>query len=52
MMSCFASIRNSGGDLRLANVHDAAMKSFKLTGIDALLKIFDSIDEAVDSFGS
>ena len=51
MMSCLTSIRNRGGDLRLANVHDAAMKSFKITRFDALIKIFDTIDEAVDSFG-
>ncbi len=52
IISCLTSIRNRGGDLRLANVHDAAMKSFELTGIDALIKMYDTIDEAVDSFSS
>ncbi len=52
ILSCLTSIRNSGGDLRLANVNDAAMKSFELAGIDALIKMYDTIEEAVDSFSS
>ena len=51
MMGCLTSIRNKGGDLRLSNVHDAARKSFKLTGFDALLKMYDTIDGAINSYG-
>ena len=50
LMGCLTSLRNKGGDLRLANVHDAAMKYFKITKLDSVIEIFGTIDGAVNSY--
>ena len=50
MLACLTSSRNKGGDIRFANAHDAAMKYFQVTKLETVIDIFDTIDEAVNSF--
>jgi anti-sigma B factor antagonist len=50
IMGCLTSLRNKGGDLRLANVHDAAMKYFKITKLDLVIEIYGTIEGAVNSY--
>jgi len=52
MIACLTSSRNKGGDLRFSNVHDATKKYFTITKLDTVVKLFDTIDEAVNSFSS
>ena len=51
MMGCLTTLRNTGGDLRLANVHDAAMKYFTITKLDTVIEIYGTIDGAINSYG-
>jgi anti-sigma B factor antagonist len=50
IMGCLTSLRNKGGDLRIANVHDAAMKYFTITRLDVVIKIYGTLDGAVNSY--
>lgn len=42
--------RHKGGDLRIAAVQAQVDKIFKLSKFDRIVKIFPSVDEAVQSF--
>lgn len=42
--------RQNGGDLRLAAVQPQVNKIFKLSRFDKIVRIFDSTEEAVNSF--
>lgn len=44
--------RSNGGDLRIAAVQPQVYKIFKLSKFDRIVKIFPSIDEAIQSFSS
>lgn len=46
------SMRNAGGDLRLANVADRIRSLLIVTKLITIFKTFESIEEAVDSFES
>jgi anti-sigma B factor antagonist len=50
IISCLTSLRNKGGDLRFSNVHHAASKYFRITKLDTIIRIFNNVNEAVDSF--
>ena len=50
LMGCLTSLRSKGGDLRFANVHNSALKYFKITKLDTVLDIFYTIDSAVNSY--
>ena len=50
MIGCLISLRNKGGDLRFAKVHDAALKYFKITKLDTVIELFRTIDDAVKSY--
>ncbi len=50
MLACLTSSRNQGGDIRFANAHDATKRYFQVTKLETVIDIFDTIDEAVDSF--
>jgi len=43
-------IRGKGGQLRLANIAPPIQELFELTKLDKLFRIFDSIEDATDSF--
>ena len=50
LMAGMTTLRSSGGDLRLANVSDRVRRPIEVTKLDCVLKLFDTVDEAVDSY--
>ena len=50
IISCLTTLRNRGGDVRFANLHDATKRYFEITKLDTIIKIYRSIDEAINSF--
>jgi len=44
--------RRNGGDLRIAAVQSQVDKIFKLSKFDRIVKIFPTVNEAIQSFGS
>ena len=52
IISCLTTLRNRGGDVRFANLHGATRRYFEITKLEKVVKIFDTIDEAVKSFTS
>ncbi len=50
IISCLITLRKRGGDLRFANVQGANWKYFQITKLESVVKIFDTVDEAVASF--
>lgn len=43
--------RSGGGDLRLADTNPDVRKVLDLSGFTGILKIFETVDDAVSSFG-
>lgn len=43
--------RQAGGDLRLAAVQKGVYRVLELSGFNSILKIFDDVNTAVDSYG-
>jgi anti-sigma B factor antagonist len=52
IMSGLTTLRGSGGDLRLANVTERVRRPIEVTKLDKVIRIYDSVDEAVKSFES
>jgi anti-sigma B factor antagonist len=50
LISGLSTMRNSGGDLRLANVADRIQSLLVITKLITVFKHFDSVDEAVKSY--
>jgi anti-anti-sigma factor len=50
IIACLTTLRKRGGDVRFANLHDAGRHYFHITKLETVVKIFDSVDEAVASF--
>jgi anti-sigma B factor antagonist len=50
LVSLAKKIRESGGDLRLANLNDDLQTLFELTKLDTLFQISESRDRALESF--
>lgn len=50
MISALTTMRNAGGDLRLANVADRIQSLLVITKLITVFKHYDSIDAAVKSF--
>lgn len=50
VMACLTSVRNSGGDVCFANLHGATQHYFRITKLDTVVNVFDSVDEAIASF--
>lgn len=50
LISALTSLRNAGGDLRLANVADRIQSLLVITKLITVFKHYDSVDEAVKSF--
>jgi anti-sigma B factor antagonist len=44
--------RSGGGDLRLAAPNPEVLKVLNLSGFTGILSVFDTVDDAVASFGS
>ena len=50
LISGLTTLRSSGGDLRLANLSERLRRPLEITKLDAVFKIFDSVQSAVDSY--
>lgn len=50
LISAMTTMRNAGGDLRLANVADRIQSLLVITKLITVFKHFDSVDEAIESF--
>ena len=52
LLGTMKDVRSAGGDLRLAAPLPDVLKVLELSGFTSILKIFDTIDQAVESFSS
>jgi anti-sigma B factor antagonist len=50
IMRCLITVRNAGGDLRLAGLTDKLESIFSITQVIGIIKTFKSNNLAVDSF--
>lgn len=50
MISALTTMRNAGGDLRLANVADRIQSLLVITKLITVFRHFDSVDKAVKSY--
>jgi anti-sigma B factor antagonist len=50
MISCLASLTNTGGDLRIANITDKIKSLFLITQLIKVFKTYESVDRAVSSY--
>lgn len=50
LLATVKEARRRGGDLRLAEVNANVRKVLDLSGFTSILKLFDQVDAAVDSF--
>ena len=50
LISGMTTMRNAGGDLRLANVADRIQSLLVITKLITVFKHFDSVDEAISSY--
>lgn len=50
LMAGLTTLRGSGGELKLAGTPDRIRRTIEITKLDNVIPIYDSLDEAVDSF--
>ncbi len=50
IVSQIATLRSRQGDIRLANVHDFVKEVLEVTHLDKVIKIFPTLEEAVQSY--
>ncbi|MDD5290470.1 MAG: STAS domain-containing protein [Patescibacteria group bacterium] len=50
LTTSLATLRLSGGDLKLANVPDRIMRPIKVAKFEEILKSYNSVEEAIKSF--
>ena len=50
LMAGLTTLRSSDGDLKLANVSDRVRRPIEVTKLDSVLIMFNSLDEAVQSY--
>ncbi len=51
LLATLKQARSRGGDLRLAALNPDVRKVLDLSGFTTILRVFDSVDDAVQSFG-
>lgn len=52
VIACLTGLRNSGGELCFANVHGATKHYFEITRLETVVKVFDTVEEAVAGFSA
>jgi len=52
IMSCLTTLRGSDGDLYIAGASDRVKRPLEVTKLDQVIKMFDTIDEAVKSYST
>lgn len=50
LLRCLEEAMKRNGDVKLAALPKGAVTKFGVTGIDRLFEVFDSVDDAVESF--
>lgn len=50
LIAGLSSLRNAGGDLRLAKVSDNVQKLLAITGLAKVFKVYSTVDAAVNRF--
>ncbi|MCI0695433.1 STAS domain-containing protein [candidate division KSB1 bacterium] len=50
IIACLNALRDRGGDIRFANLHDATQQYFHISKLETVVRVFDGIDKAVASF--
>lgn len=50
LMGSLTSLRNAGGDLKLARVTDKVKSLFMITKLITIFETYDSVDEAIGAF--
>ncbi len=50
LMRCMMTVRTKGGDLRLTGLSDKVKNVMSITHLVGVIKAFESVKEAVDSF--
>jgi anti-sigma B factor antagonist len=50
LMRCLTTIRNAEGDLRLARMGEKARSVFVISQLISIYKIFETVEEAIESF--
>ena len=50
LMAGLTTLRGSGGDLKLVHVPDRVKRPIEITKLDQVIKMYESLDEAVTSF--
>lgn len=51
IIACLNAIRERGGDIRFANLHDASAQYFHITKLETVVQMFDDVEAAIASFG-
>jgi anti-sigma B factor antagonist len=46
LVACLTTIRKAGGELRLAGVNPRVARLFKMTGVDHLMSLYPTVQEA------
>ena len=52
LMASLTTLRGAGGDMRLACLSDRVRRPIEVAKLDSVIKMYDSVDEAADNFGS
>jgi anti-sigma B factor antagonist len=52
LMRCLTTVRNKEGDLRLSRLTDKARSIFVMTQLVRIFKIYETIDQGIDSYKS
>ncbi|MFO7889638.1 MAG: STAS domain-containing protein [bacterium] len=52
IMSFLTTLRGSDGDLRIAGASERVKRPIEVTKLDQVIKMFDTIDEAVKSYST
>lgn len=50
LISCMTTMRNSDGDVHLCNLNPKLKSLLKITRLELVIPVFDSVDTAVQSF--
>ena len=52
LMGCLTSVKNAGGEMTLTGVTEKVKNLFVITKLITLFDVFESVQEAIDAFGS
>ncbi|CAM2066615.1 Anti-sigma factor antagonist [Sulfidibacter corallicola] len=50
LVSCYTTITNRGGQLRICNLHSKIYSLLQLTSLVTVFQIYDSVEDAMQSF--